>query len=390
MVGATSSSSGVGGLVPPPPQLNENGELQFLASNGSWVSINTKGDDHQIISFENDTLLLPEDAINEATKGLELSKNDILIIKDPISADKWQHTAYVYNGANWVAMDGNYNAENVYFDEDLITTFEIGNIKLTNGQGKITAAGKNLKEVFNTIFLKEKNPSTTQPSVSFSSVTSGGYEVGTTVTPSYNASFSAGSYSYGPATGVTVDSWEVTSTDGDTSDTKSGTFASFIVEDDTNYTITAKANHSAGVVPVTNVGNDYESGAIKTGSKSKTSSAIYGYRNSFYGTAENKDALDSDKIRALTASGYALANGAQMEVAIPLGAMRVIIAYPATLRDVTSILDVNGMNAEIVSGFTKQTIEVEGKDDYDAISYKVYTMDYANPNDKENTYKVQI
>lgn len=390
MVGATTASSGVGGLVPTPPQLDENGELQFLANNGEWVHIDTTNKNQHIISVENDEMLLHENVINEATKKLELSVNDIIIVKDPIAANKWQHTAYVYNGANWVAMDGNYNAENVYFDEDLITTFEIGSIKLTNGQGKITAAGKNLKEVFNTIFLQEKNPSTTQPSVNFSSVTSGGYEVGTTVNPSYSASFSEGSYSYGPATDVTVDSWEIISTNGDESDTESGTFTSFIVEDNTNYTITAKANHSAGVIPVTNVGNDYEDGAIKTGSKSQTSSAIYGYRNSFYGTAENKDALDSDKIRALTASGYALANGAQIEVAIPLDAMRVIIAYPATLRDVTSILDVNGMNAEIVSGFTKQIIEVEGKDNYDAISYKVYTMDYANPNDKENTYKVQI
>ena len=49
-------------------------------------------------------------------------------------------------------MDGNYNAENVYFDEDLMTTTAVGVIKLTNGQATIPAAGKNLKEVFNTIF----------------------------------------------------------------------------------------------------------------------------------------------------------------------------------------------------------------------------------------------
>jgi hypothetical protein len=42
-------------------------------------------------------------------------------------------------------MDGNYNAENVYFDEDLITTSAVGNITLTNGSATIAAAGKNLK-----------------------------------------------------------------------------------------------------------------------------------------------------------------------------------------------------------------------------------------------------
>ena len=389
MVGATIASSGVGGLVPTPPQLDENGELRFLANNGSWIHIDTSGK-NKVITADNDEMLLHENIINEATKDVELVANDILIIRDPIAANKWQHTAYVYNGASWVAMDGNYNAENVYFDEDLITTFEIGNIKLTNGQGTIQAAGKNLKEVFNTIFVKEKNPSTTQPSVSFNSVTSGGYEVGTTVTPSYDAKLNIGSYTYGPATGVTVDSWSITSTSKESSTSNVGSFASFIVTDDTNYTITASATHSAGTVPVTNVGNDYETGAIKTGTKSKTSSAIYGYRNSFYGTMDAKDVIDSDKIRALTASGYAFANGATMDITIPLDAVRVVIAYPATLRDLTSVLDVNGMNAEIVSGFTKQTIAVKGNDNYDAINYKVYTMDYANPNDKVNTYKVQI
>nr|DAP41131.1 MAG TPA: hypothetical protein [Caudoviricetes sp.] len=58
-------------------------------------------------------------------------------------------------------MDGNYNAENVYFDEDLMTTSAIGNITLSNGQATIPAVGKNLKEVFQTIFVKESNPTIT-------------------------------------------------------------------------------------------------------------------------------------------------------------------------------------------------------------------------------------
>ena len=70
--------------------------------------------------------------------------------------------------------------------------------------------------------------------------------------------------------------------------------------------------------------------------------------------------------------------------------MRVIIAYPATLQDVTSIKDVNGMNAEIKSGFTKSTVSVEGANGYTAKDYKVYIMDYAKANDKANTYAVTI
>jgi hypothetical protein len=70
--------------------------------------------------------------------------------------------------------------------------------------------------------------------------------------------------------------------------------------------------------------------------------------------------------------------------------MRIVIAYPATLRDITSILDVNGMNAEILPSFTKSTLQVEGAEGYSAIDYKIYTLEYAKPNDKINTYNIQI
>ena len=55
-----------------------------------------------------------------------------------------------------------------------------------------------------------------------------------------------------------------------------------------------------------------------------------------------------------------------------------------------SVQDVNGMNAEIKSAFTKYTVDVEGANGYTAKSYKVYVMDMANANDASNTYKVTI
>ena len=70
--------------------------------------------------------------------------------------------------------------------------------------------------------------------------------------------------------------------------------------------------------------------------------------------------------------------------------MRVVIAYPARLRDLTSVKDVNALNADIVSSFKKELINVEGFNGYDAISYKVYTLDYAFGASTTNTYKVVI
>lgn len=101
--------------------------------------------------------------------------------------------------------------------------------------------------------------------------------------------------------------------------------------------------------------------------------------------------MNSALVRGLSGkSGKALTAGNSFNLAIPVGAIRVVFAYPATLRDVSSVQDVNGMNAEVKTAFTKTVVSVEGANGYQAIDYKVYVMDMANANDTANTYKVTI
>ena len=153
----------------------------------------------------------------EVLAGKTPVKGDILILRKKIGeTDKVEYTAYVAilpdaeSGAiTWQAMDGNYSAENVFFPANLITTNAIGNIRLTNGQAVIPAAGKNLIDVWNSIFVKKQVPVITQPSVAVNFSNAASVEVGTQVTPAYNATFNAGKYSYGPSTDVTVTSWSV-------------------------------------------------------------------------------------------------------------------------------------------------------------------------------------
>ena len=54
------------------------------------------------------------------------AKGDIAIVREVIYGDKKQYTAYVYTGSAWAAMDGNYDAENVYVADDLTFTADIG------------------------------------------------------------------------------------------------------------------------------------------------------------------------------------------------------------------------------------------------------------------------
>jgi hypothetical protein len=288
-------------------------------------------------------------------------------------------------------MDGNYKAENVYFTDDLITTTEIGNISLTNGQATIAAAGKNLKEVWNNVFVKESQPSITLPSVALTATKNKAYEVGTTVAPTYSIVFNAGKYEFGPATGVTATAYSA-SFNGESLDVASGTFSEITVEDSSNLVIEAYASYSEGAIPLTNLGNNYTSGQIVANNTNKVkSAAVTGYRNTFYGTLEDKDIeLTSEVIRELTASNKALKNGDKFTITIPIGAKRVVIAYPSTLQEVSSILDGNAFNADIKSSFKSGTVNVEGANGYSAITYKLYYLDYANANDVENTYTVTI
>lgn len=334
-----------------------------------------------------------EDLAAIGTVATAPKKGDIAVVKRVIANDKTSYTAYVYDGSAWGAADGNYNAENVYFGKDLTLTANVG-VQTIPASGSLTlgTTGKNIKEVFDMLFASEKNPAITQPSVAVACSQMGNYEVGTTVTPQYSVTLNPGNYQYGPATGITATSYEVTDTKSGSADTASGSFSAFTVADGENYSISATVTYGDGAIPKTNLNNDYAAGQIKAGSKSGTKGTITGHRKTFYGTTTDKGAATTSAIiRGLSGkSNAALSNGSKFNVSVPVGALRVIIAYPATLRDVSSIADVNGMNAEIKSSFVKSTVEVEGANAYQAIEYKVFTLDFANANDTANTYAVTI
>lgn len=377
MIGATESSAGVSGLVPAP----EAGEAnRYLRSDGKWVAM-----EPEITQIENSA-----GAEHSELMPAKAAIGDILIIKDVIADGKYQHTAYVYAEDGWAAMDGNYNADNVYFDDDFVFTKAVGVVEIgSSGSTTVAAKGKNVKQFLSSVFAKEANPTVTQPSVSIKLNQAGSYEVGTEVTPSYSVTFSAGNYSYGPATGVTA-IYKVTDTNANSAETATGSFDKFTVTDSTSYKVSVIATHIGGANPKSNLGNEVASLAIKEGTKSGSSSAVTGYRNSFYGTLTDTSELTSAVIRGLTKTGKAMSNGQVMNVSIPVGAKRVVFAYPSTLRDVNSVLDVNGLNAEIKSAFKSLTVTVEGNNGYEGIEYKVYYTDFADPCDTANTYKVTI
>ena len=335
--------------------------------------------------------------------GVEPKLDDIAVVKRVIADDKIQHTAYIYNGTAWAAMDGNYNASNVFLGKDITLSGDygkdsrndsitsIGNYRIGD---KITA-GTSLESVFMNMLSKRIQPSATptQPSANITlymdgatqSKTATAVEVGTTVNPYYVASLSKGSYTYGPDTGIVAKTYEVASagrktvdgaTDETTEDgatTAQGAFSSFVVDDDTSYKVSVSITHDAGVPAHDNLG-DVADPEVKIvgGTKTKTSGTISGYRAWFCGykngtnALANAAAITGEEVRALGNS----ANGSWLSSMNVAQMKQMFFAAPAGKGYKPVIKDSKTDAPQTVEG--PITVAVEGKDGFTAINYDVW------------------
>ena len=319
-------------------------------------------------------------------------KGDVGIVEQTKNGIGEFYTAYIHDGTAFRAMDGNYSADNVYFDKDLTYTANIGVLTVpSTGSGTIQASGKNVKEVLAGILAKETNPSKTAPAVSFSAQGGfGTFEIGTKKNLTYTAALSAGSYTYGPATGITAQSWSVSCTGvAGTKTTATGTFENVVAESN-GKRIVATAQYGDGAIPVTNLGNPHEAAQIKAGSATANSNELKGVRYMFWGPMTDASAeLNSANIRAL-AHNQASGTGTLSTFEAGSGAKKVVVAVPAGLK-ITKVLLTSAMNADITSIFVKQGTQsqVEGAEGYTAAAYDVYVYQPASIGAGE-TYSITI
>ena len=379
----------------------ETDTLKMKVGNGTsnWKALGYLGADANdilaIINENRDSCTTVEVAEGksdtEALATISNPKNgDTAILVKVISGDKKSYTAFVYDNA-WKAMDGNYRADNVYFDDDITYTVAIGTLAQPSGSAKFAAKGKNVEQVLSSLMAQEANPTKSNPAVSFSAQGGfGTFEIGTKKNLTYTAALSAGSYTYGPATGITAQTWEVSCTGvTGTKSTANGTFENVVAEA-TAKKITAKATYNEGAVPVTNLGNPYPAGKIAAGTASKDSNELKGVRYMFWGPMTDADmALNSANIRAL-AHKQASGTGTLGTFGAGAGAKKVVVAVPAG-RKITKVLMPSALNADVTALFVKQGSQssVEGAEGYTAASYDVYVYQPASI-DAGETYSVTI
>lgn len=345
----------------------KNGEIKPLGAQAQFTQVTSVGE-------------LPSNA----------QQGDMGVVETVIDKDKKSYTAYIYDDGAWKAMDGNYDASNVYFDADLTYTAGIGVLAAPTGSATLAAKGKSVKEVLTSILAKEAYPNATNPAVSISGESGyGTFEVGTLKNLAYTGNLSAGSYTYGPATGIAATSWSASCTGvTETKTTKSGTFEN-VMADTTVKTVTVTAHYGNGAIPVTNLGNPYPSKQIKAGSASKSSSQLRGVRYMFWGPMTTDAELNSANIRALAHKEEAKAKGLSTFGA-GAGAKKVVVAVPAG-RKITKVLMPSALNADVTALFVKQGTQsqVEGANAYAAAAYDVYVYQPASI-DAGETYSVTI
>ena len=241
----------------------DTGKTKIGNGTAHWEDLKYSGVDEDTIkgiidnNRDNFTEVTPNEGESDAQALARMinnpKKGDMAVVIRIIAGDKKSYKAYIHNGTAFAAMDGNYSADNVYFDEDLTYTVQFGTLAKPAGSAKFSAKGKNVSQVFASLMAQEANPDKTNPAVSFSAQGGfGTFEIGTKKNLTYTAALSAGSYTYGPATGITAQSWSVSCTGvAGTKTTATGTFENVVAESN-GKRIVATAQYGDGAIPVTN------------------------------------------------------------------------------------------------------------------------------------------
>ena len=142
-------------------------------------------------------------------------KGDVFVVTTTVEGSTYEQSAYFYDGSKWSAMTGSVDADKVILRENITLAggyTQVGNLtKSQNGTATFSTKGKSVMDALTEIFSKRLQPSViAQPSIgTFTLTGAGAVEAGTKVAAAAysGASLNAGSYQYGPATGVAGPYW---------------------------------------------------------------------------------------------------------------------------------------------------------------------------------------
>ena len=289
----------------------------------------------------------------------------------------------------WIAKDGSTVMATPRTQESIVVNGVTG---LGIPNGATIAAGTSLDEFVKMVVQKAIPATYNKPSVSIANnggQASGNVEAGTTISPKLKATFTKNDA--GDLTSIVIkkDGTEVAN---GTESPITYTGEDIVIGDET-ITFSASATYVDAPVKNNNLGQESTENWFAGGTVNSSNYAITGKRNLFYGTGVGSvPEVTSDMVRGLANSKLAPSAGTSFTINVSVGQQYIVIAYPASLRDINNVTYVEANDSGMASSFTKTTIDVADArgGDNGAMSYKVYTYAMAVPAAAAMTFKVTI
>ena len=309
------------------------------------------------------------------------------VITTTINGTTYGKVAYVYadvNGtAGWQALTGEVDADNVIIrgDTTLAGNYtQVGNVtKAYTGVGTLATDGMSVAELLEEIFNKTVQPTITNPSVSSliasvnggAAATSFDVAAGEDFSLTVGSTFDPGSYSFGPATGVTITASKLVLTSSKTSTSTdyaltngAGTITNLSIDDGETLTGKIVVNYSAGATALDNKGEASSpaqaiaAGSCEIGSFTITGKALIyakSYTSAMPATFSASDVTTSMTSYLYDADGISFAGLSN--------AVGVAFAVPVA-HNATALRDLEAMNINILSEFTRSTVTISGVEYY--------------------------
>ena len=253
----------------------------------------------------------------------------------------------------------------------------------TYSDGIVIPAGTRLEDIIKNMLQTIVPAVYTQPTLSFTTSTTVDQEFGANVSPTFNGTFTqndAGALS----------SYRIVQGGSVVRTTSSVTPFTTTFQILANTAFYSEVDYATGPQKYDNMGA--ASGTpIPAGTRTSSTTTFLAKRRTFYAADTTTTAVTtSANVRALGQNVLGHSNGSTFTINIPVGSRRITIAYPATLRALTSISYVEAGNAGVLDTFTATTINVEGANGSTATSYRVYTYIAPIAFGSSATYNVTI
>ena len=252
--------------------------------------------------------------------------------------------------------------------------------------GTTLEAGTSLDDFIKRLLVKRIPAFYTKPTLNLATtVPVTPQECGTVINPTLTATFTKNDGGNLTSIEIQKGTEKVTGVESPLTSEQSVTFA------DAAVSYKAVAAYEEGPIKNDNLGEQSPNGHIVAGSINSNILTFQGKRQTFAGTGVGSlPELNSANVRKFTARGLGLGKNSKFDVLVDTGQQHIVIAYPATIGNITQIRYEEGNDNNMAANFQKQVVQVEGANAFTPINYNVYTYTMDVPAAAKMTFKITL